>query len=455
MKRFILLTILVFILAIFSNIGAVCLALFAYIGMNVLITFLDNNPNHKNSHKVYQTIFISSTAYLLICYAYMNSKGYDYLLVYDTYNVFIPNVSQLLKAGSIRNIFEAIWSKYSIFDNYQCGFYSFLTFWAVIGRFLGTEIYLSVQIGLLSVCSLTPMLIYKLLRESEIDENSSVKYATIIGICSVLFYYTNLVLRDGLIALLLVYIFYTMKHPVSIGNLVRVFISLFLISTLRIETGLLSIIFVPAYFIIWTTKKSPSGKLILLGVITLSIGLYCGLYFFKDILELYEMNNEYYTQSVIEQDRVISSLQRLPPVIKDVASIIFNALLPLPCWSKMVHIGAYAARPECYNIMNFPMVIYSFFGLYIIISLCYYFFNHCFANIDSHLRFCAILLFPGALFLSLQSAVTTQRRIMGVYVLFYLLWAIIHERTSKHINDGILVVSVVIYLLIQLVVSIL
>lgn len=406
------------------------------------------NKVYPNTFRVYLLGFIVCLAFAVMCLWYMHAHGYTYLLIYDTNNYFLPITQYYLDgSSSLKDLIVNVWSEYSFFDRFQTGYFTHLAIWGYFSKLFGADLYFVLQLSHCVINSFIPVLLYRILIILGINDEKSVKYALIIFCSSILFFYSTVIFRDSLIAVLILFIFYISLHELSVRNVAFMGVSIFLISTMRIETGLLCSIFIPSYFYIWRdkTKKSLWPIAIILLVFA---GVFVLYRYINKFISVYQFVDDTYVEGVQEGAGIIAMLQRIP-ILKYPLSCIFTALQPIPCWVKMSP-SASLSRVECYNIMHFPEAISAFFDFYIIIYLFMYIIEKRRSQSNT-LHNIYILLIPGLFFLFIQAAVVEKRRIMSIYFLFYIIWAIKHSEMPTDVNKKYLNTSIVLFLVVQLV----
>ncbi len=197
---------------------------------------------------------------------------------------------------------------------------------------------------------------------------------------------------------------------------------------LRLESGLFAFLFIPLYIVYIFKQASKNLKIF---YIFSSFLVFYVLYVilrnnFEILFFAYENNQNNYIVGVGSGSGIIASLQNLPPIIGDILSVIYTSIQPIPFWSKLYTSKAYSI-PECYNIMAFPTAVAGFFNFasvfYIVRAIII---KH--ININLAHKF---LLSISLLFLFLQSAVVSQRRVLFGYVILYLMASLSYVYTNK------------------------
>ena len=446
---------LVVLVALLLSPASALLTLFLYFLFITIISFSHITRRAELEHvlTMYSIVFIANLAYVLLCQKYMQNHNYNFLLYYDTIDVFLPNTQDYINYNS--NLFAAlkdIWGGYSIFNRFQAGYYTILTLLGFLAKLFEADLYYSIQLGSLAICSLLPIVLYRILRLQNVSCKDSRSYSIIISLCSVSFIFSNVILRDGMIALLIIYLIYLCLKEISTINMVKIVAVIVTIITFRVETGLVCVIFIPFY--LWNNRKQLQ-RFVFISLISLCIiiALLWILWTNNTIItSLLHDNYNWYSAHVDEGAGMIARFQRLPPIISDVFSVIYTFLQPLPCWLRMDP-SYNITLPECYNIMNFPNVFSAFFNFYVFVFAIFYL-----CNSDKSVKNSRNLigksfgwmLIPVCIFLFVQSSVVEQRRILGAYLFLYIMWALVHHSQNSRWNRRILIVSVFGFLVLQI-----
>jgi hypothetical protein len=421
----------------FSIIGFVLLAEIANISTSFLyLTFLlfgigvvalaFRSEERRLAIKIYHLLFIAGMIYALMCKVYMDYHNYDHLLVVDSIEVFIPMTEYYLKSGDFFDTIFDIWSEYRFLTRQMPGYYSVLMFFGKLAEVFETDLHLTFQLSTLFFSPFIGIVIFKLFKKNGFDEKESYRNSLIISICSILFFYSSLILRDSHIALLYLFAIYlTFKKEFSFFNLSGIFLISFLTTTFRVESGIFLFILIPLY--LFLSLKFSRKKVFVLFV---SVLVFIGLMVFgnekqEEVESVYERNVEIYIE-IDKGEGVIGSLSSIP-VAGDLFAIIYNFVLPLPFWSRWSSKAEF--RNEVYNIMQFPQSISAMFHWFVLFHI---FIWLAFKDIRKRTyeyvsRTLFYNLIVGIIFFYLQATVVAQRRLMGYYVMFYILFFIIYK----------------------------
>jgi hypothetical protein len=410
--------------------------------LGILLLFLTNKKNSfiKNIINIYQIIFATGFAYICICYLFMISNGYDYLLAQDIYGYFMPKTIEFLAHESITTAMAENWSGFNFFSRYHSGFFGYLIPFAYLSDFLSANLYVSMQFTTLLIASLSAAIVFKLLLVNNFETKRAFKYTIIICLFSVLFFYSTQLIRDiHVMFLYLLGIYLTFENKFSLSHLAKILLVILISCTLRIETGLFQFILVPIYLLLSMQQSRKKIAAMLVSVVFAIGGFFALIAYSSQVVSLLSDNSEIYLESD-KGSGVVGNLQKIP-VAGKVLSIVYNAVQPLPFWSKY-KAGLSDNRPEMYNIMTFPL---SFASLFNWITLFYIFAFLLSGKIRRKVstyisKPLLYQLYIGFVFLYIQSAVIAQRRLMAYYVVYYILFYIIFttvtKQTRQHLAFG-------------------
>jgi len=420
---------------------------------NVLSYALNKGNDKIKAMKIYNILFFSGAIYMLMCYSYMTSHRYNYLLAPDIYGYFLPWTEGYINEGTYWNALNKIWSDYNFFNRFHTGYFTYATLFGFIGRMFNANFYVGQQLSVLFLYPFVGILIYKLLQANGFKNEKSFKYALTISLVSVIFFFSSQILRDIHILLLyLIGIYLTFQKKFSFVNFFKIIAIIYINTLFRIETGLFLIVLIPTYLLL--TLETNKHKSIVIGfslMIFFSMIMLFVVYH-NQAQTVFERNQEAYINSVTEGSGMIASLQRIP-IAGDFASVIYNAVQPLPFWARLQHRVGGRLGPEVFNIMNFPRAFSSFFNWIVIIYIMAWLFISKIKRktkkaISKPMKY---HLWIGLTFLFLQSAVVSQRRLMAYYVIYYILFFIIFNKVGKEDRKFISTVAVGSFVFLQLV----
>jgi hypothetical protein len=425
---------------------------FIYLIGVVVSIVLNKGENKIKVLNLYQILFFAGALYMMMCYAFMTYHNYSFLLAPDINGYFLPYTENYLNEGSYLTALKEIWKDYNFFNRFHTGYFTYATLFGFIGKAFDANFYVGQQISVLFLYPFIGILIYKLLQSNNFNNGKSFKYAIIISLFSVIFFYSSQILRDLHILLLyLIGIYLTFKKEFSIVNLLKIIAIIYINTLFRIETGLFLIVLIPVYLLLTLQNSKYKSLVLIFSIATLFVIFVISVSNMDQIRAVFEFNQENYVEGITEGDGMIATFQRIP-IIGDLLSIIYNAAQPLPFWSRLEFRGQ-GEGPETFNIMNFPLSFASFFNWFVII----YIFSWLLIKaarkstkgfISKPLKY---HLWIGLFFLFMQSAVVAQRRLIAYYIVYYIFFYIIFKRVDKENKRYINIVAVFSFVLLQIV----
>lgn len=404
---------------------------------NVIVKYIISGDKVTTSLKIYNVCFFVYSLYAVVCSVYMYGNGFETMFVQDNITAFIP-YSKDLSEKSFGEMWRLIFASEEAFAYNHCGW--ILIYFAYVIKFvglLGSEIYVSLQFSMIFISCFIPVFIYKLLIENKIS--FSLKWTWLYAFTSILFYYATLVLRDIPIALFYcVTIFYAFKDysKRSIAIMVLMFI---LTYGLRPQSAvfLLLIDAIPML-----KKRMTLKRIVLLTSGCLAI---FALFVWLEGFNLYNDTQETYTG--ILQSRqgasTLNSLNSLPPIISQIAKLIFIIISPIPSWAFMEWGDSANGLNNELGFTRAIAVLYNF------IILAYTIYGIFFLNRGKLPKSIWCGLFIGIAYILAQTNSIEQRRIMACFPLLLLFAASVATRISKSQNQRVICYAIASFALIQ------
>lgn len=409
--------------------------LFTYIVGTIIVSRFTKNESYPI--QLYQLMFIVASMYTLISYLYMGYHNYEYLLAYDTFNYFIPHTKSYLANGGLLKSLHEVWHEYTLLDRNMPGYFSLLVVFGKLSEWFGSNFYITLQLSTIIFSSMISVVLYKIFIINKFNEKTSFKYALLISLFSVLFFYSTSILRDSHIALLYLCAMYLTFKSYNIKYVLIIIALCIITMTFRVESGLFLFSLVPTYLLLSLKQKNYKIIIFITSLIIISAISYFYFSRFDAISTLFIDNREVYVETVTERSSgVIGTLQKIP-IAGDIGSIIYNAIQPFPFWSKL-SVGLDNFRPEMYNIMTFPLSFAAFFNWMVIFIIFHFIFSSKLRTrttnkISKPLKYNLII---GLLFLFMQSAVISQRRLMAFYCIYYVLFFIIYNSMNLKLKKN-------------------
>lgn len=280
-----------------------------------------------------------------------------------------------------------------------------------------------------------------------IDGKKAFKYVLLFSLCSVVFSYGFLFLRDVVILFFYVSILYIVLQKFTVHRLIGLILLSFIVFQLREEHGLFSIVFI-AYYIYKAFRKIKVLIWLFLPCLPVVFFVYFGTYFDRSLssMENYKEHTEVAANTV---GGLSTNLFRLPPGIKEVVMFFYAALSPIPPWFPLL------ASTNLFNgIVNLHVIVYAIFWYIVFYSAFKW------LVLDGRIKQLPVdmiwLLGIAVLFIFLNLSNPTHRRMMAVYPVIYLAYCFIKEKIprpvvnkNKLVLSGIYVFGLVLYIFLK------
>jgi len=423
--------------------------------LGISVVKLCNIRGGKFPTKIFGLLYVVGGVYMALCYLFMISNDYEWLFAYDTYVAFIPGIESYVSDGNgnIAKIIQVILSDYDIFSRGDYVYWIYSCVWAVVIKALNADLYAGLQVSTLLLYSISGVLLYLLFKQYGFNDKKSYNHTIVIFLLSIIFFYSSQIIRDiHFMLCLLGAIYLSGKKKFSVVTLITLLVVVFVACNIRIETGLFLLLTIPVYFLVSFQDERRLPIIIVSAVIMGIISIFLLLSFYNVIQVVYSNNMEYYVESVGEGEGMIGRFQRIP-IVGDFISMIYNASMPIPCWSRMNP----ASNPEyggnAGNIMCFVRISASFINVFTYVYIIYWILSKKVRNGTKALlqKSHTYHLWLGFLYLYLQAAVISQRRLMGYYCVFYALMFLIYDNITKEDRVKLNRIAIGFFVLLQIV----
>lgn len=435
----------IFILDVQTALFSISIYLVGY----VVVLSLNKKPFRKIALDLYNVLFSVGFLYLLLCYIYMTNNNYTSLFSYDAPEFFIPQTQNYLLNGSYANILKSIWGNYIPLSREMPGYFTILTLFGRLSILSGADMYVSLQLSSLLAYTLTGVILYRIFLVNKFTLKESFKYTVLISLFSILFFYSSQILRDVFITLLyLSGVYLIFNKNFSIFTLLKIILIVIVTVFFRIESAMFLALLIPTYLLLSLQRSRQKVYVVMIvGV----VGIVLAVFVIRnmDVLSItYEKNRENYVEGISKGSGVIGTLQKIP-VFGDFASILYNAVQPIPFWNRFYPPKVVKEDWNVYNVMRFPQAFASFFNLIVIIFLFTWLFSKKIrkrlkGSISTPLQYS---LWLGLVFLLLQSAVISQRRLIAFYCIFYVFFFLIYNKILSVEKRHLSFITILIFLL--------
>lgn len=401
--------------------GVILLFLFL-VGLACLLIFKQN----KKCYKLFSISYSIYSIYAAILYFYMTYRGFDYLQSFDGINVYIPYTIELLSLNlDFFSLISEIYtvSKYSFVGSILVPF----VYVGKLSEILNGDLYFSIQQTIVFFAAVAIPVVYRILEASNLKANIY-KYTLLYALVSPHLYMSAFIVRDMPITLSYYLLTYLTFKPLRIKYLIIFALLIGFISSLRLSSGIFASLFLFIYLWVNFVKSKPTQR----AMSGLAL-VFCLALLVINVPYIHSVTSEkltvYSELQIAAQDgqSTVAILNNLPPVLSHAIKAVYNQVMPIPSWRTMIET---TYRPEAYNIMNFHIVVNTFFQFSILTLLLIGAYTARIWPLKENLTLKYLLLL-GILFLMLQSSTLGHRRMMGVYPIFYTL-AIIYFHSFSH-----------------------
>lgn len=426
----------------------------SYLGGKLLVGLFDRKENNYTV-RLYGILFLVGWCYMLMCYWYMTAHGYNWLFAFDTINAYIPKTESLISInnGNLLRIYQDIFEDYNFFARDGYFYWAYSCTWGVLINRIGATMYFGLQTSTLFVFGFVGVIMYKLFSQYGFNEKKSFNHTLVVFLLSIIFFYSSQILRDIHVLLTYLIAIYLSGRPkFSVITFFWLIFVIFISCGIRIETGLFLMITIPIYLLLSVQEKRHRFYAIVGSVVVLIVGLMLVIRNMDDFQFVVNANAEAYVEGVEEGSGMIAMFQRIP-ILGDFISIIYNLSLPMPCWSRLDPTKNLQYGGNVSNIMNFTRISAVFLNVMMYVYvICWLFSNRLRIATSSKLtKALKYQLCAGLIFLYLQSAVISQRRLMGYYCIFYILLFVIYDNIQPNDRKNLNFITLSVFALLQFV----
>ena len=442
----------------FSSSTLVLFSLFVGLSISFLFGRLRKDGTLHSIYyvKIFCLFFEVGWGYMLLCYWYMTSHDFDWILAYDTYNVFIPQTESYINQGhgNLAAIYRAIFSEYDFFSRDEYFYWVYSCTWGVLINKIGANMYFGLQLSTLFVYGFCGVFLFKLFFSYNFPIKKSYSHTILVGLFSILLFYSSQILRDIHVLLCFLIAFYlSSQQKYSFKTLIILTLVVYLTCGLRIESGLFLVTSIPIYLL--CTMQQPGNKSLLVFLATILIIALLLFVIYENYITfrfVYDENYRYYTEGAASGTGITAQFQRIP-ILGDFLCILFNASNPIPVWIRLDPTRDNEFLGHTYNILNIVRIPAVIFNIITYVYIFFWFFiRKKYPKIKENFpRSLKYQLINGVFFLFLQSSVIAQRRLMGYYCIFYIFMFAIYDnilRSDKKLVNALVFAT---FVLIQII----
>lgn len=428
--------------AIFFDELSITLFQMGYFFIGITIIFMLKRDNSKDYLILFNLFFFIYSVYAIATnYFYVTNPLTDFFYAKDSI-VFYDYAIKASEANGINNLLNQITTDYYSYE--WKGFAYFISINAYIANLIDSNTILIHKIYICFFSCINVIFLFSLLKKY-LKKKLSFILAFLFGIFSCYLFYSAIFLRDVIINTTFLFMFYIVLGNYSFKGLLLIILTSLLIFSLRIEYGIFSLGFPVVY--LWCNNRRKTIYFILL------LGLF-GVFVFRDkfsfIINSWEFieatTNRFndFSEKKANLGSLGAKLLKLPFGVKHIAAGSFSQIIPFPFYSNIPNQGL-GFIPQAISALFW----FGIWGMLIPSFIKKPFWKELNKKL-LFLFFLSIVLILGA------SVNADARRIMCVYPIIFILFAIaIKNLNAKQIINRIInsTIAYILLLMIYLVIK--
>jgi len=374
---------------------------------------------------IFFTVFLLALLFCTIAnLGYLQNGDF---FVFSDQKFFYYTADQLAAYPSIDSIFKACFIDRIHIEN-EGAFFLFGTIGYIADNYFGKNSVFIQSIGVSFIFVLSSLFVYKIFRNF-LSETLAYKYTLLFSLFSPIFYYSPWLLRDIHIAFFYTVGIYLVYKRLSILSIVS-FLLLFIITfEFRFEHGLFFLVFFIAHLYynreqnMWIKRLWPF--FLITGISAFAYILFLNLKTLTETLDVLNYYEEYTTEALTDNS-IGAKLYGLPPVVKQVVLVLNSQLTPLPPWVDL-NFGNNIFIILAALVLLGVSVYWSYVFLFIVFSLV--------LNFKAFKKFSTsfiVLIAISVLFLFFNTTNMNVRRVMAVYPVFFIIYALLRENSNDY-----------------------
>lgn len=350
---FVLVLLLSLVLALMDGSLASCAILFPFL---VISNYFITSMRHVEISERRKFWLIISTSYILLAYIFSFSfENGNFFLVFDPSHYLLDY--QSARNFHLQGIITELYENYINLSDNNVLYNILLVNVAAIGSLMGGSTVFSMTVLQTGFGILTCCLLYKVLsRYTSRAYFFSIQYAFFGFLC----FYSNVIIRDIIIAFFYLWAINVLLKDFSIGGAVQLLICIFVTLGLRLYSGLFMFVFLVYYFYAKYYNLGLRNIATILAIIVGVVSL--GPILSSVVLGQTENELSIYAElsATNSNGGMLSRLQQLPPVISQIAILFFSMIKPIPPFAAFSGLSSFS------NFIMSSLFTLSFWWWYII-----------------------------------------------------------------------------------------
>ena len=256
------------------------------------------------------------------------------------------------------------------------------------------------------------------------NSQKSFKYALLYSLCSAVAYYSFKYYRDIHIAFFYILSIYVVLNKMSIKGIVILLCNIIIVWQLRREHGVFLIVFL-TYYIFNSIKKNPLVTILFFVILAIVFFVYFANVFdsIKESMEGYEVRS--YLADGLKENSFGAVIYRFPSPVKEVFLVINSQIQPFPSWHLLEDSkNIYSA------IVSLIEIVRGVFWFVIVCSIFVWLFAYkAMKKVPLNFKY---LMFIVLVFLFANTSNMTERRLICVYPIIFLLYVWLKEKVIHY-----------------------
>ena len=256
------------------------------------------------------------------------------------------------------------------------------------------------------------------------NSQKSFKYALLYSLCSAVAYYSFKYYRDIHIAFFYILSIYVVLNKMSIKGIVILLCNIIIVWQLRREHGVFLIVFL-TYYIFNSIKKNPLVTILFFVILAIVFFVYFANVFdsIKESMEGYEVRS--YLADGLKGNSFGAVIYRFPSPVKEVFLVINSQIQPFPSWHLLEDSkNIYSA------IVSLIEIVRGVFWFVIVCSIFVWLFAYkAMKKVPLNFKY---LMFIVLVFLFANTSNMTERRLICVYPIIFLLYVWLKEKVIHY-----------------------
>lgn len=278
-------------------------------------------------------------------------------------------------------------------------------------------------IGSVSFGTFISVILYKIFL-LYFNSQKSFKYALLYSLCSAVAYYSFKYYRDIHIAFFYILSLYVVLNRISIKGIIILLCNIVIVWQMRREHGIFLIVFL-AYNIFFSIKKNPLVTILFFVILTVVFFVYFVDVFDSIMRSMADYEVRSYLSDGLKENSFGAIIYRFPSPFKEALLVINSQIQPFPSWHLLEDSkNIYSA------IVSLIEIVRGVFWFVIVCSIFVWLFAYkAMKKVPLNFKY---LMFIVLVFLFANTSNMTERRLICVYPIIFLLYVWLKEKVIHY-----------------------